>query len=333
MTVQVTIIGLGQIGASIGLALAPQKGSMARMGNDIDHATARQALKLGAVDHLEVNLPTSVRSADLVILALPQDQLRPTVEAIAADLHQGCVLMDTAPARQAVMEWMPAVLPGGVHYVGLTPALNPAVLTSSQLGIAAARADLFQGGQIGIAAFSDTEPGALKMAADLAGLLGASPMFTEAAEIDGVMAAIHVLPQLMAAALLQATVEQPGWREMRRIAGLPYQQVGSGVLHTSAAALAAQAVGNRANTLRMLDDALNALQNLRQDLAGEDPAAFEARLEDLRGAQEAWWSGRLSKEWRQEGAPDVPMPKPGGMLRRLLGIREPKPRNPQQHKP
>ena len=71
MTVQITIIGLGQIGASIGLGLTKIKDQVTRIGNDRDPIIARQAEKMGAVDKISINLPSAVRNADLVILAVP----------------------------------------------------------------------------------------------------------------------------------------------------------------------------------------------------------------------------------------------------------------------
>ena len=46
MTIQVTIIGLGQVGASVGLALAEKTNQFLRVGNDISSEIARQAPRL-----------------------------------------------------------------------------------------------------------------------------------------------------------------------------------------------------------------------------------------------------------------------------------------------
>ena len=83
MTIQMTIVGLGQVGASIGLALAPKSDIFRRVGHDRNLETARRAQKMGAVEHVAINLPSAVREADIVILAVPADQLRPTLEVIA----------------------------------------------------------------------------------------------------------------------------------------------------------------------------------------------------------------------------------------------------------
>ena len=49
MPVQLTIIGLGQIGTSVGLALAGKKDLIFRMGHDKENGNAKKAEKTGGV--------------------------------------------------------------------------------------------------------------------------------------------------------------------------------------------------------------------------------------------------------------------------------------------
>ena len=127
MPIQITIIGLGQIGASIGLALAKIKDQAIRIGNDREPGIARQAEKSGAVDKTMINLPSAVKDADIVILALPVDEIRETMEVIAQDLKPGVVLIDTSPVQGGLLQWAQELLPGNDRYfVALTPSLNPA---------------------------------------------------------------------------------------------------------------------------------------------------------------------------------------------------------------
>ncbi len=63
MTVQITIIGTGQIGASIGLALGEHKDLFIRVGHDKDIRVANQAKDMGALDRVDINLPNSVAEA------------------------------------------------------------------------------------------------------------------------------------------------------------------------------------------------------------------------------------------------------------------------------
>ncbi len=330
MTVQITIIGLGQIGTSIGLALKDHKDLVQRVGHDRDPRIARQAEKMGAVDRIDFNLPHSVGGADLVILSLPVDQIRETVQFIVEDLREGCVVMDTGPAKESVAGWMGELLPKDRHYVGLTPVLNAAYLWEADLGIDAARPDLFKGGLVAIVTPPNCDSGAIKLAADLTRLLGASPLFADPLEVDGLMAATHLLPQLVAAALVNATVDQPGWREGRKMAGRAYAETTSSVMLTSdGRSLATAARLNRDNTLRMLDSMIASLSALRNDIDQRDDDALDQRLKRARGGREDWWKGRQKQEWANDGTlNNVEMPDAQGVFGRLLGIRKrPKPAN------
>src|SRR6266540_7350136 len=99
MTVQITIIGLGQIGSSMGLALKASKVDVHLVGHDKEPQTAREAQKAGAVDDIKYNLPASIRDARVVILALPLSEIRETLEIIAPDLQEGTLVLETAPAK------------------------------------------------------------------------------------------------------------------------------------------------------------------------------------------------------------------------------------------
>ena len=120
MTVQISIIGLGQIGASVGLALADQKDRIIRIGNDKDLSIVQKAHKIGAIDEAVTNLHKAIENSDLILLTLPVDQLQETITMIAQTLKQGAVVMETSPVKGIVAEWMAELLPESCHYVGLT---------------------------------------------------------------------------------------------------------------------------------------------------------------------------------------------------------------------
>ena len=150
MTVQITIIGTGQIGASIGLALGEHKDLFLRVGHDKDIRVANRAKDMGALDRVDINLPHSVEEAAIVILALPLDQIRETLKYIVLDLTDEVVIMDTAPVKGDVLQWAKELLPPKRYYIGLTPVLNPAYLDTPGSGVEAAHADLFKNGLMAI---------------------------------------------------------------------------------------------------------------------------------------------------------------------------------------
>ena len=150
MKIQMTIVGLGQIGASIGLALGKKSDQIERIGYDVDPRVMRQASKSGVVDKTSSNLAKVLKTSDVLLLALPTDEMRPMMEELLPLMKPGSILLDTALSKEKVASWAAELLPSGCSYVGLTPVINPEYLVSTESGINSARDDLFQNGMIAI---------------------------------------------------------------------------------------------------------------------------------------------------------------------------------------
>lgn len=328
MSVKITIIGLGQIGASIGLALATHKDMVYRVGHDKEPAVAKRAKELQAIDRTEYNLHNSVYEADAVLLTLPMSEIQETLTQIAPDLKPGAVVMDTAPVKAVVAQWASELLPADRHYIGLTPVINPQYLHELDSGIEKAHADLFNQGIIAIASSPSTKSEAIKLAADLARAIGAAPLFADPTELDGLMASTYILPMLVSAALVNSTFAQPGWREARKVAGRAYAEATSPMtLISQAESLASAALLNRENVSRVIDGIIASLQAIRKDLQSEDQVMLEERLARARNGRINWWMERQSSNWLNEETDTTgEMPKSSDIFANLLGIRR-KPKN------
>ena len=297
MSVQITIIGLGQVGTSVGLALAGQK-SIKRVGHDKDYKTARLAQKAGAVDEVNINLPASVRSANVILLCTPLSGIRETLEVIAGDLQDGTVILDTAPAKATVAAWATELIPPGRYYIGLAPAAGAGYLHGVDLGVDSASADLFQKGLFLLNAPHGTPGEAVRLATDLVALLGAQALFTDPMEADGLLASTHILPQLAAAALLDATVDQPGWAEARKVAARPYATATAALAyHDEAKSLGEASIGNRENVVRVLDSYMSSLQRLRDGIEKGEENSVNEFLDDAVKAHDRWLEERSKADW------------------------------------
>ncbi len=321
MSVTIAIIGLGQIGASVGLALKQHAEMLTRVGYDIDRETAQKALKLGACDRLEPKLSTAVHLGDVVLLSLPLSQMLQTFQEIAADLKEGAVVVDTGPLKEVVAEWARQYLPQHCHYVGITPVLHSQQLVQPYTGIDAAREDLFHNGLVAIASSAHTSAKALKLIADLTRLVGASPLFVDVAEIDGLMSATHFLPQIVAAALVNATVGQPGWRDARKVAGRAFAEATSPITTLDdTSSLKTSILLNRENMLRVMDNLIAVLEAMRADIDMGNENALEERLGRAHQNRAKWWQERQSPFWAEADFSRLNIPKPPGMIERLFGF-------------
>jgi len=318
MPVQVTIIGLGQIGASIGQALAQHKASLWRVGIDKKVEVEREALKKDAVDRTEHNLPNAVKGARMVVLCLPISQVRETLEAIAPDLGDNAVVLDTSPVKSGTLEWARELLPQGRHYVGLVPAINPEALHDLRFGTEAAGPNLFAKGTFLITAPHGVPESALLLAMDFVRLLGAQPLLSDSVESDGLMAAVHLLPQLTAVSLLNATLGQPGWQEARKMAGRSYAIATSGVAYQDEVeALCMASLQDRANVVHALDVMIAAMRGLRDDIEKGNQDDVAERLESALHGRQRWLHERLTADWLEpprSGVVDIP-----SFMERLLG--------------
>jgi prephenate dehydrogenase len=321
MNVHIAIIGMGQIGTSIGLALAAHKDLVTCTGFDRDPGIVKQALNKGALDRAVNHIDKAIREADLVILALPLDQLQETMKLVAPLMKENAVLMDTAPVKEAVADWAASCLLPGRSYVGFTPVISAAYLQEHESGLEAAHADLFRGGMVVIVAPPGTASGAIKQAADLSRLLGAETLFADPVEVDSFMSATHILPQLMAAALLNTTIDQPGWRESRKLAGRAYAEATSAIaLLGDPGALSSAALLTNESVLRVTDSLIASLQALRNDIKTQNSLALGERLERARQGRDTWWKQRQAADWAVVEKPNNELPRGSDLFGRLMGM-------------
>lgn len=328
---RVAIIGLGCVGASIGLAIKEIEPEVEVMGHDKDRERSQKAHRLGAVDKTHWNLPAACEGARLVILALPLSAIEETLEALAPHLEEGTVVTDTARLKAPVLEWAAAHLPEHVRFVAGDPIPGPLAATGRPLtGLEAADADLFDGGTYCITPVSNTDPDAVEQVTDLAYILGSQPLFLDALEHDGLQAATSGLPSLVSAALLGTTVDSPGWKEMRKVASQEF------IAFTTSSAYDYESrrtsvLLNKENVLRRLDMLLEEIGRLRQLLVEEDEGVLGEVYARAFESRTAWMDERTGGEWRDTdiGQADVPgigqqvsQMLFGGLLRRSGGEEE-----------
>lgn len=332
MTVQITIIGMGQIGTSIGLCLSKHSDLVERVGHDKEIGIARKAEKMGALDRVDINIPNAVQDADIIVLSLPLDQIQEMLKIIAPHLKDDAVVMDTAPIKSAVVTWAHELLFEGRHYVGLTPMLNPQYLHEHDSGVEAARADLFLNGLVAIVSPPGTASGAIKLATDFVHLLDCEHLFVDAVELDSLMAAVHILPQLMSTALLNSTVDQAGWHEGRKFAGRPYAEVtGPGVHLSEPEALASAVLLDQEHVVRMLDNLIANLYDMRTDIHEQDQESVFNQFKLAQKGRKGWWHQRWAAHWSAEDtAPSVEMPTAKEVMGRMIGWRRPKEKKEDQ---
>jgi len=219
--VLVTIIGLGLIGGSIGLALGQGKEpGWEIVGYSRRQETVASALRLGAIGRCEVNLENAVKQADLVIIATPVLTVKEIFSEIAPHLSWGCTVTDTASTKVQVMKWAEEILPPKVDFIGGHPMAG-----KESYGIQAGEAELFRGCTYCLTASENASSKSINIMTSIVKKLGAIPFFIDAQEHDKLVAGISHLPILLSAALVSLTTKNPSWLKMSKLAASGYRDL------------------------------------------------------------------------------------------------------------
>jgi prephenate dehydrogenase len=313
---QITIVGLDLIGSSAGLALRRYADKLSIVGHDKDSKLAAKAKKMGAVDRTEWNLISAVSEADRILLALPADQIKSTLAAIANDLKSGCILVDTAEVKTIVLQWAAELLPKDVHLIGGHP-----ILLVENPSIEGASATLFENKLFCLTPDAGSEASAVRLAADLAEAMGAKPFFLDAAEHDSMVGAVEHVPAILSGAFLEATSASSGWLDMRKLAGSQFYS-STLIMAESGPSAADACVANRDNVLYWLDQLIAGLRAWRQNLADGDGEALAKAFDRGLEARHNWLRARSSGHWEETITPELPTS--GMLMRSMIGFGAPR---------
>ncbi len=294
---KITIIGLGVVGNSIGMALK-RAGSAAAEGGQgqpsvppvhiagFDPGREQEAAALrryGSVDEIAPDLRRAVQGAHLVVVSTPAAAMREVLEAIGPMLDSGTTVTDTLSVKGEVMKWAGELLGPNANFVGghpLSKTYDLATLPDEALP----SADMFDGATYCVIPLPTATNESLNRVIWLAETLRAKPLFIDTLEHDSFVAAVAHLPVLAAAALLRLTAGGRTWQDMSLFAG-PQFQSATEPLSADPELLAGGLLQNRQMVLQWLDQYMLALADVRDLAAGEDPAALSAALKQAHTLQ------------------------------------------------
>ncbi len=310
----ITIIGLGLTGTSLGLALQRNEPNFDVVGHDKSPEVAQAAKRANAVQRNEWNLHRACEGADLIVLAVPLDQVRAVMALIGEDLKAGTLLLAVGSLLQPMLDAAKAVLPNHQHLVVGRPVI--AAVGSSPTP----QADLFDQATFALATGATTDPAALELASNFATRLGAQSLFVDAQEHDGIMSGVEQMPQLLSAMVMLSSSRAAGWREAQRLAGRGFAAVTDATVNPSALAEAVRA--NRQSMLLRIDQLRSELVYWR-DLIEKETADTPSQtlLNELSAAVEAritWEAQSQLKRWDLEPKPPASNEPRRGMLSQMF---------------
>ncbi|MFV9507052.1 MAG: prephenate dehydrogenase [Oscillochloridaceae bacterium umkhey_bin13] len=288
---KIAIIGLGLLGASLGMALRSADAKESPLGPvevwgwDRDPKAIKEARVRLAIDREVRTLPEAVRDANLVVLATPVQAIRELLVQLGSLLPEGSVVTDVASTKAAVMEWA-AQLPNGITFIGGHPMAG-----KEQSGTAAADSELLTGAIYCLTVSHRAPQQAVELVEAMVRTAGARPYYIDATEHDAYVAGISHLPMLLSVGLTTITGQSPAWKELAPLAATGFRDVsrlasGDPEMHRDIL------LTNAAGLDRWIDAMIRFLVTTRDQLAAGDSETIETMLREAKAHRDEWLASR-----------------------------------------
>lgn len=266
----VCIIGLGLLGASLGMALRGK--GIHRTGWARRSDIRRAALNTDVVDEVADTAQQAVSDADIVVLAMPVPQILEYMSTLADSMKSGAILTDIGSIKHKMMTHANAVLSDKISFIGSHPMAG-----TEKSGFYAAFPTLYENADVFVTPDKNATQEQINSVFELWKAVGGHPSVIDSAHHDAIVArtshVLHVLASALTSGILDARDPQTelelfrgcatGFRDTCRIASSNPQMWREIVEHNKDAVL---------DALKEFDQVYN---KFKQAIESNDFDAFE----------------------------------------------------------
>jgi prephenate dehydrogenase len=280
---KITIIGVGLLGGSIGLAARRRKLAGEIAGFVRRKSSLKDCEKASAVDYATTDILAAVSNSDLVILCTPLAQMRSLTEQFLPALKRGAIVTDVGSVKAGVVRELESLVKkSGAHFVGSHPMAG-----AEKTGVAAARENLFKNAVCVLTPTKKSNASALRRLEQFWKSLGARVLKLDAAQHDLLVSRTSHLPHVVAATLANLVLNPAnpkaqtglcatGFRDTTRIAS------GSPEMWRDIA------LANRKNLSRSVDAFVGELKKFQSALKTGDAQAVEKIFTTAKQRRDNW---------------------------------------------
>lgn len=217
---KVTIVGVGMMGGSFGMAL--KKAGLAEevMGWGRSESKLKRAQTQGAVDSWSLERDSALSGSELLVFATPGGVTASLSQEWMAGAPPGCLITDLCSVKGDLPSALTSLTGPSRYYVSSHPMCG-----SEKSGVEGARSDLFRGRLCFLTPVAKTKKRSLREIQSLWQALKMMVVSLSPSRHDQIVAAVSHLPHLLAAALVNQLGDQklleftgPGLADSTRIA-------------------------------------------------------------------------------------------------------------------
>ena len=277
---QVTIIGVGLLGGSLGLVLKEQGLAKTVVGIGRRQVNLELAVQVGAIDRFASEPHEAVRDSDLIVLATPVDTYVSHVQRWGQHVPSGTIVSDVGSVKGQLVFDVEAALPSTAFFVGAHP-----IAGKEKSGVAHATSKLFDGMRCIMTPTSHTNADALAKIRCLWEKAGSTVLSMDPMVHDWVLGAVSHLPHIAAFSLMHA-LQDLQEKTPEALSLLDFS--GGGLRDTTRIAASSPemwrdiCLANRENLLIMVEQYITQLQAFKQLLNDHDGSGLTQNIEQAK---------------------------------------------------
>lgn len=280
---KVSLIGVGLLGGSLGLALKQRALAAHVSGYVRRSSTGEEALARGAVDSATTSLHDCVADADLVVLCTPLAQMQTLASSMGEHLAPDALITDVGSVKGSLArDLQPIFARSGHQFIGSHPMAG-----SEKMGVSAARGDLFVNAMCVVTPSEASPEPAIRKIEDLWSSLGAKTMRLAPDTHDEWVSRSSHLPHVVASVLArfvlnpkfppqQAKLCANGFKDSTRIAASSPEMWRDIIL------------ANREQVTQALRDYSAELHHFAQLIESENSSAILDLLAESKKLRDGW---------------------------------------------
>jgi prephenate dehydrogenase len=280
---KISIIGVGLLGGSLGLAIRKRRLADRVVGFVRRKASVADCKKAGAVHQATRNLQEAVTGADLIVLCTPLAQMRALVEAMLPAIKPGAVVTDVGSVKTGVVRELESLIAkAGAYFIGSHPMAG-----AEKTGVAAARADLFVNAVCVVTPTKRSNRSALRRVEQFWKSTGGRLLRLPPEMHDTLVSRSSHLPHIAAAGLSKLVLNPAQSKQQAELCANGFRDA-TRVASGSPEMWRDIALANRKNLKRSLDVYIDELRQFQRALAKSDAKAITQFLESAKQRRDSW---------------------------------------------
>jgi prephenate dehydrogenase len=285
MPEKICIAGLGQMGASLALALKHSNSQSEVIGWAHKQTTLDNAIKEGIIDSGSTDLDKTIGIADLTVLCLPVEPLIELVKVNAGKFKKGSIVTDISSVKSIIVdEVRPPLNDVGVHFIGSHPMAG-----NEKSGLSNSSAELYNKAIVFICSYCTDDPAAINIVREFWRDLKAKPYEVDAIEHDNAVASTSHMLHITSSVATHIALEESQY-ELAKLACAGSFRDTSRIAASCPKMWRDITKTNKTAVLRSMDKTIHELEILKQVITDGDWDTLENYLAKGRDLRDKWWS-------------------------------------------